>query len=104
MIDKIFDFVRQVLGRVDSDRLERKFERVDEKLDRLDERIDSIEQSQSQQTSQLREIHNISLANNEALEEKLNRITVVSETRFEEVKRSFLHFEKLVIETLKFKA
>ncbi len=103
MIDKIFIFIRRTLGKVESDRIDRKFERVDEKLDTLDERIDRLEISQGQQTSKLDAIHSIQLANNEALEEKLNRIGAVSEIRFDEVKRSFLHFEKLVIETLKYK-
>jgi transcriptional regulator NrdR family protein len=88
---------------VESDRIDRKFERVDEKLDTLDERIDRLEISQGQQTSKLDAIHSIQLANNEVLEEKLNRIGAVSEIRFDEVKRNFLHFEQLVIETLKFK-
>ena len=103
MIDKIFIFVRRALGKVDGDRIDRKLERVDDKLDHLDQRIDGLDKTQAQQISQLREIHSIALANNEVLEEKLNRISVVAETRFEEVQRSFSHFEKLVIETIKFK-
>lgn len=103
MIDKIIIFVSRAFGNVNSDRFDRKLERTDIKLDLLDIRMDNLEKSQIQQISQLKEIYNISLANNEALEEKLNRIGTISETRFNEVNRSFLHFEKLVIEAVKFK-
>ena len=101
MIGKIIIFVSRAFGNVNSDRLDRKLERTDVKLDMLDVRMDGLEKTQAQQISQLREIHNIALANNEALEEKLNRIGTVAETRFDEVNRSFLHFEKLVIEIFK---
>lgn len=103
MIEKIFTFVRRLLGKVESDRIDRKLEQADDKLNHLDERIDRLEVSQAQQTSKLDAIHNISLSNLEAVEEKLNRIGVVSETRFEEIKRSFSHFESFVIEAIKFK-
>lgn len=103
MIDKIFVFIRQALGKVDSDRIDRKFERVDLKLDHLDERIDDLEGNQGAISSELKAMRETSLGNREVLEEKLNRIGAVSETRFEEIQRSFSHFEKLVIETLKFK-
>ena len=103
MIDKIFIFVRRALGKVDTDRIERKFEHVDHKLDHLDERIDDLEGHQIAIASEIKAMRETSLANNEVLEEKLNRIGVVAETRFEEVQRAFSHFEKLVIENLKFK-
>lgn len=105
MLGKIFSLIRRALSKVESDR-------IHEKLDRVDERIDHIEVVQAEQNSKLNSIHEISLANNEAIEQKLNRVSAqvsnsnesareISNVRFEAMQKSFEHLEKLVLEALK---
>ena len=105
MIDKIFIFIRKAFSKVESDR-------IYAKLDRVDERIDRIEVVQSEQNSKLNSIHEISLANLEAVEQKINRIGAqvangyesakeVSAIKFEAMQKSFEHLERLVLEILR---
>ncbi|WP_156341306.1 hypothetical protein [Pseudanabaena sp. 'Roaring Creek'] len=97
--------IRKAFTKVESDR-------IHAKLDRVDERIDHIEVVQAEQNSKLNSIHEVSLANLEAVEQKLNRVSAqvtnsnesakeVSNVRFESMQKSFEHLEKLVLEVLK---
>lgn len=77
MIDKIFNVVRKWIARAERDRLDDKFQKIDEKLDHFDERLDELERNQAEKGERLKAIHEITLANNEALEQRLN-LSVVS--------------------------
>jgi transcriptional regulator NrdR family protein len=105
MIDKIFIFIRKAFSKVESDR-------IYTKLDRVDERIDRIEVIQEAQNGKLNSIHEISLANLEAVEQKINRIGAqvadgyesakeVTGVKFDAMQKSFEHLERLVLEVLK---
>jgi hypothetical protein len=65
MFTKLVSFIGRVLATQKNDR-------VDAKLDHLDCRMDALEVSQAKQTEKLNAIHQVSLANNEALEQKIN--------------------------------
>lgn len=65
MIDKIFRILRRWAASAERDR-------IDAKFDHLDERIDQIEQSNAEIRARIHSMHEIHLANNEALEQKLN--------------------------------
>jgi uncharacterized coiled-coil protein SlyX len=56
-----------------------KFNKVSQKFDHFDDRMDALEISQATQTEKLASIHEITLANNEALEQKYNRSIVTVE-------------------------
>jgi len=60
--------------------MQEKFDKVNEKFDHFDDRLDSLETSQALQNEKLSSIHQVTLANNEALEQKLNRSTVTTQT------------------------
>lgn len=83
MLDRVFKFLGKLLASAERDRIEDKVERLDTqlngKVDHLDTRIDSLERSQASQNEKLSAIHSVSLANNEALEQKLNRNSVTTE-------------------------
>ncbi len=79
LLTSLGKFVRSVVSRVETDRIDGKFDRLDVKVDHLDTRIDSLERSQAAQNEKLSAIHSVSLANNEALEQKLNRNAVTTE-------------------------
>lgn len=91
MLDKIFKLIQRWAASSERDRIDGRFERFNEKIDHLDERftekidhlderIDGLENSQAAQNEKLSAIHSISLANNEALEQKLNRATVTADS------------------------
>jgi C4-dicarboxylate-specific signal transduction histidine kinase len=80
MFDRLFKLFRKLLASADNDRVDSKFDRLDVKVDHLDVRIDNLERSQAAQTEKLSAIHQVSLANNEALEQKLNRNTVTTDS------------------------
>jgi tetrahydromethanopterin S-methyltransferase subunit B len=72
------------------DRLEQKFEKVDnrfseledhfnDKFNSFDNRLDTVEKHQAAQNEKLGAIHAVTLANNEALEQKLNLSTVTTQ-------------------------
>jgi hypothetical protein len=101
MIDKILKALRRWVASAERDR-------IDEKIGKLDSRIDSLESSQAAQTEKLSAIHSISLANNEALEQKLNRATVTSDSvrqivdaRIEGFQASMKYIQGLVEQILK---
>jgi hypothetical protein len=79
MIKSIVKVLQRWVAIAERDRLDEKFLRLDEKLDHLDERTDSLERSQAAQSEKLSAIHSVTLANNEALEQKLNRNSVTTE-------------------------
>jgi len=60
--------------------MEEKFEKVHEKFDHFDDRLDALESSQELQNEKLSSIRDITLANNEALEQKLNRSAVTAQS------------------------
>ncbi len=80
MLDKFVNLLRRWAASSERDRTDNKFDRLDGKVDHLDERIDGLERSQAEQTAKLSAIHAVSLANNEALEQKLNRATVTADS------------------------
>jgi uncharacterized protein YigA (DUF484 family) len=108
MIDRIFSAIRKILSSVERDLVDVKFERFNKKIDHLDSRIDNLETSQAAQNEKLSAIHSISLANNEALEQKLNRATVTSDSvrqivdaRIEGFQASIKYIQGLVEQILK---
>ena len=103
MLDRIFKVFRKILASAETDRFDNKFERLDSKVDHLDSRIDSLERSQASQNEKLSAIHSVSLANNEALEQKLNRNAVTTEgvrqivdARMETFQMSLKHIQELL--------
>lgn len=107
MIDKIVNILRRWIASSERDRIEDKVDRLDTqlngKVDHLDSRIDSLERSQASQTEKLSAIHSVSLANNEALEQKLNRNTVTTDSvrqivdaRMETFQLSLKHIQELL--------
>lgn len=108
MLDKILKVFRKMLASAENDRIDNKFDRLDVKVDHLDTRIDSLERSQAAQNEKLSSIHSISLANNEALEQKLNRNTVTTDSvrqivdaRMETFQASIKRVEELVTQALR---
>jgi hypothetical protein len=79
MFSRLFSAFRKFIISVERDRFDAKFEIVDQKFDHFDQRIDDLEKHQVAQTEKLSAIHQVTLANNEVLEEKLNRQTVTTE-------------------------
>jgi hypothetical protein len=88
MLDKIFKAVRHLLASAERDRLEAKFEKIntrfsdlegefDNRFTGVDSRLDEVEKHQAAQNEKLNAIHQVTLANNEALEQRLN-LSVVS--------------------------
>jgi uncharacterized protein YhaN len=107
MIPKIIIFVRNLISSAERDRLQEKFEKVHEKFDHFDERLDALEISQALQNEKLSSIKEITLANNEALEQKLNRSAVTAHSvreivdfRIESFQESLKRLEGLISELL----
>lgn len=103
MLDRIFKIFRRMLASAENDRIDGKFDRLDVKVDHLDVRIDSLERSQAAQNEKLSAIHSVSLANNEALEQKLNRNVVTTDSvrqivdaRMECFQSSLKHIQGLI--------
>ncbi len=108
MIDKLFIIFRKVLASAESDRYDAKFNRLDSKVDNLDMRMDGLAISQAQQNEKLAAIHQITLANNETLEQKINfnnatsqNTKDLSEIRFASFSESFKRLEALVLQVVK---
>lgn len=108
MLDKIFKVCRKFLASIENDRIDGKFDRLDTKVDNLDSRIDGLERSQAAQTEKLSAIHSVSLANNEALEQKLNRNSVTTEgvkqivdARLETFQLSLKQIQSLIEQVIK---
>lgn len=108
MFDKIVRVIQRWAASADRDRNDRLFEKVDDKLDHFDERLDSLEKSQAQQNEKLSAIYQISSANNEALEQKVNRTTVTAQSvreivdvRLEAFQESLKRLEVLITQILR---
>ena len=80
MLDKIFKLIQRWAASAERDRLEGKFDHIDEKFDDVDKRFDNIERWQARQDEKLSSIDKVTLANNEALEQKLNRSVVSAQS------------------------
>lgn len=80
MFSKLIIFLKNIISSAERDRMQEKFEKVNDKFDHFDDRLDTLERSQSMQNEKLSSIHQITLANNEALEQKLNRTTVTAQS------------------------
>lgn len=90
MLDRVFKVLRKLLASVEHNQIETKFEKIngrvtelenqiDDKFIGVDRRLDEVEKHQASQTEKLTAIHEVTLANNEALEQKLNLSTVTSQ-------------------------
>ena len=86
MFDRLLNILRKALITAESnaidnkfEKFDNKFEKFDNKMERFDERMDSIERSQAEQNQKLSAINEVCLANNEALEQKLNSNKATSE-------------------------
>jgi hypothetical protein len=108
MLKPIFNLLQRWIASSERDRLDDKFFRLDEKVDHLDTRIDSLERSQSAQSEKLSAIHSVTLANNEALEQKLNRNSVTTEgvrqivdARMETFQLSLKQIQSLIEQVIK---
>jgi len=108
MISKLIIFVRNIVSRAERDRMEERFEKVNEKFDHFDDRIDDLETSQALQNEKLSSIHQVTLANNEALEQKLNRSAVTNQSirdivdvRIESFQESLKRLEILISQYLR---
>lgn len=80
MLEKFVNGLKRWAISAERDRLEEKFEKVHEKFDHFDDRLDALESSQELQNEKLSSIRDITLANNEALEQKLNRSAVTAQS------------------------
>ena len=108
MFDRIFKVVRKILASAESDRIDDKFDRLNDKVDDLDTRIDDLACSQAAQSEKLSAIHSVTLANNEALEQKLNRNSVTTEgvrqivdARLETFQLSLKQIQSLIEQVIK---
>lgn len=79
MIRNILALVKRWAASSERDRLEEKIDKLGDKIDRFDERLDNVERLQSEKAERLRSIQETTLANHEALEQKLNASTVTTE-------------------------
>lgn len=90
MLNRIYRIFQRILASSERDRLEQKFDKVGDRFSELedhfndkfasfDNRMDTVEKCQAAQNEKLGAIHEVTLANNEALEQKLNLSTVTTE-------------------------
>ena len=90
MLDKFVNLLRRWAASSERDRLETKFERIntrfsdlenelDNKFTGVDNRLDNVEKHQAAQNEKLSAIHQVTLANNEALGERVNSSSVTTE-------------------------
>lgn len=94
MIAKIFEFLRKAFATVERDRIDAKFDRIDANFDHMDSRLDGLEISHSEIRNRLQSIHEINLANNEAIEQKLNATKVGQEVLGGSIDMRFTYFDK----------
>ncbi len=80
MLARIFSTIRKILASAERDRMAEKFDRVDDNFSDLDLRIDRLELGQAEIKGDLKAIREVTFANNETLESKINRSTVTSES------------------------
>jgi hypothetical protein len=90
MLKPIFNVLQRWIASSERDRLETKFEKIntrfsdlenelDNKFTGVDERLDQVEKHQAAQNEKLTAIHLVTLANNEALGERVNSSSVTTE-------------------------
>jgi hypothetical protein len=108
MLSKFLRVFQRLITSAERDRIEDKFDRFDEKLDHFDERLDRVEKSQAEKNERLTAIYEITLANNEALEEKLNSSKVSAEmvrqivdARIEGFQTSIKYLQSLIEQVLR---
>jgi hypothetical protein len=77
VIDRIFKIFQRLISSAERDRLDKKF---DKRFVDLDGRIDRLEVGQAEIKGDIKAIREITFANNETLESKINRSTVTSES------------------------
>ncbi|ELS32793.1 MULTISPECIES: hypothetical protein [Pseudanabaena] len=82
MIDKLFGAIRRFIARSERDIIE-------EKLGRFDERLDDLESTDQQIYTRLDAIHQVNLANNESLEQKMNASRANQEALKETINTKF---------------
>jgi len=96
MIDKLISVIRRMIATSERDRIE-------EKLTRFDERLDSLESTDQQIYTRLDAIHQVNLANNESLEQKMNAsranqemLKEVINVKFEYMAKAFEDIKSLI--------
>jgi len=96
MIDKLISVIRRMIATSERDRIE-------EKLSRFDERLDSLESTDQQIYTRLDAIHQVNLANNESLEQKMNAsranqemLKEVINVKFEYMAKAFEDVKSLI--------
>ncbi len=96
MIDKLISIIRRMIATSERDRIE-------EKLTRFDERLDSLESTDQQIYTRLDAIHQVNLANNESLEQKMNAsranqemLKEVINVKFEYMAKAFEDVKSLI--------
>jgi len=89
MIDKILGAIRRAIARSERDRIE-------EELKTFNSRLYSLESEDKQIHTKLNSMHEISLANNESLEQKLNLSKVTQETIKETIDLRFSYMDRAV--------
>jgi hypothetical protein len=102
------NILKRILSAAADERIETKFNRLTDKVDQLDGRMDGLEVSQAEQNQKLSAIHQITLANNEALEQKLNLSNAssqnakdIADIRFSAFSESFKRLEDLVLQVVR---
>lgn len=96
MLDKLFGMVRRAIATSERDRIE-------EKLEKFDERLDLLESTDKQIYTRLEAIHETNLANNEALEQKMNAskanqemLKSIIDVKFEYMAKAFEDVKSLI--------
>jgi hypothetical protein len=108
MIKSIVKVFQRWVASAERDRIDDKFDWLNDKVDALDTRIDDLACSQAAQSEKLSAIHSVTLANNEALEQKLNRNSVTTEgvrqivdARLETFQLSLKQIQSLIEQVIK---
>jgi DNA uptake protein ComE-like DNA-binding protein len=108
VLDLVAKTFQRLLGEQSSERIDRKFMQLDHKVDHLDQRMDRLAISQAEQNEKLSAIHQVTLANNEALEQKINMNNAssqnakdIAEIRFAGFSDSFKRLEDLVMQVIR---
>lgn len=108
MFELVFRSFKNLLKAAQSDSYDAKFNRLDSKVDHLDQRMDGLAISQAEQNEKLSAIHQVTLANNEALEQKINfnkassqNAKDIADIRFAAFSESFKRLEALVTQVIR---
>ncbi|WP_103668440.1 hypothetical protein [Pseudanabaena sp. BC1403] len=87
MIDKIFGAIRRMIARSERDMIE-------EKLGEFNGRLYSLEAEDREINTKLTSMHEVNMANNESLEQKLNLSKVTQETIKSTIELRFAYVDK----------